>query len=201
MSMTATVNKSMSMGGLSFNQAKSVTANGIIVHEVSIDPGEAGTLSTRTDADTGVVTVDDSGHSFADTDRVDIYWTGGCRRGMAVSGSPVGAAVTIDGGSGDDLPIQGTSVILIEPTKIEADFLGTDCQAILLYTSKLGQFVFVNSVPTEQFQVELGAAYSYEWAEGNGITNPITGDAIDGIYVSHGDTAAATMRVGILYNN
>ncbi len=200
MSVSATIQKTMNLGGKIFNQSGTVTADSAIVQEVSVSPGDAGTLSTRTDNDTGVVTVDDSGHAFTISDRVDIYWTGGCRRGMAVT-NVSGADVSIDGGAGDNLPTQSTEVTLIEPTLLDIVFSGTNCKAILLHTTKLGQFVFVSSGPTEQYQVELAANKSREWEDANGVDNPITGDSITGVYVSHGDTVAATMKVGVLYNN
>lgn len=200
MSVAASIQKTMTLGGVRFPQTDAPTGDGFIVHDVSIDPGDTGSLITRTDANTGVVTVDDSGHAIIQTDRVDVYWSGGCRRGMEVT-NVSGALVTIDGGSGDDLPIQGTTLTVIEPTLLDVVVLGTNVNAILMYTDKLGQFTFVDSVPTEHYHVELGEGCSREWMENDGVTNPITGDSINGVYVSHGDAAAATMRLGILYDN
>jgi len=200
MSLSGVVRKNMSLGGASFNQSSTLTGDGAIVHDVSVDAGEAGDLTTRTDNDTGVVTVDDSGHSFEQDDRVDLYWDGGCRRGMSVTNVSVNA-ISIDGGSGDNLPTQDTDVVLIAPTELDVAVLGTNVQAILLYTEKLGQFSFCATGPTEHWQKELGEGKVFIWETGDGSDNPITGDSIVYVYVSHGDAAAATMRVGVLYNN
>lgn len=200
MSVSLSVTKTNSLGGKTFNESTTVTGDGAIVQELSVAAGSAGTLTTRTDADTGVVTVDDSGHAFAELDRVDLYWTGGARRGMSVSSVSVNG-VTIDGGSGDDLPSQDTVVTLIEPTEVDAVVLGTNVNGIVLYTSQIGQFVFADSGDSEHLAVELTAGKAYSWTEGNGTTNPITGDSIAKVFVSHGGTSSATMRVGVLYDN
>jgi len=200
MTVAASIQKTMNLGGITFNQSSAPTGDGMIVHSVSIAPADAGNLTTRTDDDTGIVTVDDSGHSFVELDRVDVYWSGGCRRGMDV-GTVSGSTVAIDGGSGDNLPVEDTEVTIMEPIAFDVSLLGTNAVAILLATAKLGQFTFCASDDTEHFQKELGEGDSYEWHSGNGTTNPITGDQIDIVYVSHGDTAAVTMKVGVLYDN
>lgn len=201
MSVLGSIAYTMSLGGVVFNQATAPSADSMIVQKVTVPAAKAGDLTTRTDADTGVVTVDDSGHSFIDTDRVDLYWDGGCRRGMAVSGVPSGAAVTIDGGNGDDLPVQDTAVTMIEPLLLDISVLGTNVNAIMLATAKLGQFVFVNVSDAEQYWRKIGAAFAWSWEENNGQVNPITGDQIEGVYLSHGEITAVEMKVGILHDN
>ena len=200
MGIRSTIQKTLSVGGVVFTQSKTPLGDGMIVHNQSIAAGDLGSLSTRTDADTGVVTVDDSGHAFNVGDRVDIYWAGGCRRGMAVT-VVSGALITVDSGDGDDLPSQGVDVTIIEPTLFDIVVLGTNVNAILLGTEKLGQFSFVDSSAAEDFQKEVGAGCVWDWLEDNGETNPITGDSIAGVYVSHGHTAACLMKVGIVYDN
>lgn len=200
MSVSGTITKSISLGGQTFNQSSTPSADAFIVHNESVAAGEEGSLTTRTDADTGVITVDDSGHSFAETDRVDVYWTAGCRRGMSVS-SVTGAAITVDGGSGDDLPAEDSTVTIIEPVLLDLSVLGTRVEAILLSTDTRGQFVFIDDGSLEAYQKELGAGYSFDWIDGNGTTNPITGDQIEGVYISHDGSSAATMKVGILHDN
>ncbi len=65
-----------------------------------------GSLSTRTDDDTGVVTVisdSNDGHGITTASTVDVYWQSGQRIGMSVS-AVTNKAVTVDGGDGDALP-------------------------------------------------------------------------------------------------
>jgi len=201
MSLSASLTKTLTLAGKNFSQSTAPTAEAAICHELSIPAGAAGTLSTRTDADTGVVTVDDSGHAFVDTDRVDIYWANGSRHGMAVSGAPTGNAITIDGGAGDDLPAALSSVTLVEPTLLDLSVLGTLVTAILLATTQLGWFVFADSGGTTHFAQRVGSDMVWDWQDGNGDANPITGDQIDKVWLSHGAAAAKAMKVGILHDN
>lgn len=65
-----------------------------------------GQLTTRTDADTGVITVEsdsDGGHSITTSSKLDVYFQGGQRIGMDVTGV-TNKAITVDAGTGDDLP-------------------------------------------------------------------------------------------------
>lgn len=67
----------------------------------------AGTLTTRTGDDTGAVTFG-AGHGFVTGDLVDLKWAGGERREMSTT--VAGIAVTLDGGTGDTLPVATTAV-------------------------------------------------------------------------------------------
>jgi len=70
-----------------------------------------GILTTRTDANTGVVTA--AGHGLAEGDYADIFWSGGARDHMSVT-AVSGNAVSVDGGTGDDLPAEDTAVLITE---------------------------------------------------------------------------------------
>lgn len=78
-----------------------------------------GSLTTRTDADTGVVTAPNSrglAHGITAAHTVSVWWAGGRRTAMTVS-SVTGTAITVDAGSGDNFPALGTPVdIGIDPT-------------------------------------------------------------------------------------
>jgi hypothetical protein len=200
MSLLTSIRKEHSIGGKSFSESKSISGDAAIVHEEAIAAADPGALTTRTDADTGVVTVDESGHGITDSDEVDVYWDGGCRRGMPVS-SVSGALVTIDGGSGDDLPTQDTVVAIVIPFELDVTVLGTNVKAIVLFTQARGQFVFEDA-GGEELAKELGDAVVWAWHDEDGTDNPITGDSIIVVKVSHDDTTQSrTMRVGILYDN
>lgn len=75
-----------------------------------------GSLTTRTDFNTGVITVTDSDHGIADTDTVFVWWSNGVARSMDVS-TVAGNLITVDAGAGQNLPALGTAVeIGIDPT-------------------------------------------------------------------------------------
>jgi hypothetical protein len=71
-----------------------------------------GTLTTRSDDDTGTLTMDDGGHGIATGAVVTLLWDGGSRGGVAV-GTVAGVSVPIDGGSGDVLPATSTAVRVV----------------------------------------------------------------------------------------
>jgi len=87
--------------------------------------GTAGTLSTRTDDDTGVVTLS-SGHGLQVNDKVTVAWPaspGGIRSLMTVT-DVTGDDVTIDLGTGDVLPAQAAAVTVIKPEDFEDGLAG-----------------------------------------------------------------------------
>ncbi len=63
----------------------------------------ASELTTRTDADTGILTVA-TGHGVTTNDTLDVFWSAGRIHGMTVTGT-TSTTISIDGGSGDDLPV------------------------------------------------------------------------------------------------
>lgn len=68
-----------------------------------------GALTTRTDDDTGVITVVGGNRGLTTSDTVDVYWAAGSRTGMSIT-NVAGADITVDGGSGDVLPSGGSAV-------------------------------------------------------------------------------------------
>ncbi len=71
--------------------------------------GREGPLTTRTDNDTGAVTLS-AGHGFITGDKIDIAWSGGSRKDM--DATVAGNVVSLDGGTGDNLPIESTTLTL-----------------------------------------------------------------------------------------
>lgn len=66
-----------------------------------------GSVDTKTDSDTADLEI--AGHSFVAMDTVDVYWEDGARLGMSVT-EVADDIVSVDGGTGDDLPVDGTSI-------------------------------------------------------------------------------------------
>lgn len=87
-----------------------------------------GTLTTRTDNDTGVITLG-SDHQVVVGDVVNVSWNGGSRTGMAVTNVTNGA-VTVDTGTGTVLPTQGDTTMVIEHFKVVADIYGIQGDAL-----------------------------------------------------------------------
>lgn len=81
----------------------------------------AGTLTTRTDNDTGTLTLS-SGHGVMTGNTVDVFWNdhANSRLGMTV-GTVSGTSVPIDGGTGDNLPAAATAVQVVNQDAVLGD--------------------------------------------------------------------------------
>ena len=197
---TATNSSYISIAGITIQSSQSRTASGQISHEVSLPVGSAGTLSTRTDDDTGVATLS-AGHGLVFGDVVDVYWDGGVRYGMDVTAVD-GNDVTIDLGAGDVLPAQDTALVVTKVVVIDTDFDGDLMEMIAAASTKRGHIAFRDSTPTVLKAVELTANEAWAWATGTEITNPLAGNPVNDIRASNGDaSAAATLKLGVLYDS
>lgn len=200
MSVNAGISKTMSLGSVTFNLSATITNEAVIVHDVLVPKADLGSLSLRTNNTEGTITMDESAHGINTGNRVDLYWATGERRGVTV-GTVSGAQVPISGGNGDNLPSLSTDINVAVCTQLDMVILGTNVNCILLYTQALGQFVFEDAVG-EELYVKRGAGCVYDWYENNGDDNPITGDSIIAVYVSHNDTTGSKiMKVGVGYDN
>lgn len=161
---------------------------------------QTGTLTTRTDDDTGVATLS-TGHGIETADVVDVYWAAGVRYGMDATVAT--NAVTVDGGAGDALPDQDTAVTVVEQIDWEIDFDGDDAQIIGVFyrnpedTGAKAHVDFQDSGDASINEVDL----VHETANGGcsqivnisaGDTNDYTGNQIALAKVSHDSQKAAT---------
>jgi hypothetical protein len=83
-----------------------------------------GELTDREDEDTGTITFEGE-HGIEEGDQVDISWSSGGQNGSRSDMEVTDVdddEVTIDGGTGDDLPEEGTAITVARPRKM------IDCQ-------------------------------------------------------------------------
>lgn len=99
-------------GAVSINRQVRRSGDATVVAQIPLPAALAGTLTTRTDDDTGVVTVA-AGHGITASDTVDVYWTGGRRYGVDVT-AVTSTTISIDIGSGDNLPAASTAVTIVK---------------------------------------------------------------------------------------
>jgi len=199
---TGIISQNAAVGGLSIQSTVSRTASSQIGHETELPAASAGTLSTRTDDNTGIVTLAE-GHGLEIGDVVDVYWgdAGGStyRYGMDVTDVD-GNDVTIDGGAGTNLPAQDTAVTVAEQVTLDTDFDGDLLEMIVASASRRSHVGFRDSVPTVLKEVELPAGEAWAWAADQGIANPLAGNPVNDLKASCGDSAgAATLKIGLLY--
>ena len=161
---------------------------------------QTGTLTTKTDDDTGIATLS-AGHGIETADVVDVYWAAGIRYGMDATVAT--NAVTVDGGAGDALPTQDTAVTVVEQIDWEIDFDGDDAQIIGVFyrnpddTGAKAHVDFQDSGSAQVNEVDL----VHETANGGcgqivnvsgGDTNDYTGNAIALAKVTHDSQQAGT---------
>lgn len=209
MAVSMRVQHAYSVGGKNFSGSLNVESDNLAMVDRSgsnvIAAAKVGQLTARTDNDTGILTMV-GGHGIVDTDRVDVYWTEagvpGCRRGMVADVTV--NAVTVDGGSGDNLPTNLTAVTAMVPIRMDFRFDGNECQGFAAYASAAqAQFVYVDNGNVEKHTViqdELGLPAGWVANDPNGSVNPFAGDTIDGVWLSHGDSVSAKdMRTAVVH--
>jgi hypothetical protein len=188
------------LGDTSFPVTLQITAKSVAIREPTVTPAKAGTLTGRTDNDTGVVTLG-AGHGIVSTNLVDVFWTGGQRRGMTAT--VVGNDVTVDLGVGDNLPVLNTPVTVKLPQdETDLSLTGANVVAIGVYSPVPGFIVFKTGANAVIAAYPITANKKYDfWFNGSGVTNPVTGQTIAKISFSHSDSAAdRTMKAAIASN-
>lgn len=173
-------------------------------YEVVLPVAQDGRLTTRTDDNTGVVTMSDAGHGLETGDKVDVYWDGGLRYRM--SATVAGTAVTLDGGSGDNLPPDETDVVCCVQVEIPTQIDGDAAQLLVVSLEyadsasvSLGHVDFQDVTPAtiDEMDLEANKPLFQDLAADN--ANPITGNKIVVCYASHNDTVnAATLKIATL---
>ena len=215
----ATANKStnITFDGKQFGSAQTSTFDAIIKTQITLPALVAaqtnGTLGTRTDADTGVVTLS-TGHGISTSDVVDVYWSGGVRYGMTATVS--GNDVTVDGGAGDDLPTVAstiTAVVVqtdIDPLEIDGD-AGNFFAVVYENASDTGAKAHIDLQDSGDLtiaEIDLSHASANGGLSNtnvvdieNGDTNTITGNPITHGAASHDSTSAGTLWILFGYDS
>lgn len=209
MAVTLKVQHSYSVGGKNFSGSLNVESDNLAMVDRSggnaMAVAKVGQLTTRTDNNTGVLTMV-GGHGIITADVVDVYWTEagvpGCRRGMDATVAV--NAVTVDLGSGDNLPTNLTAITAMVPIRMDLRFDGNECQGFSAYASAAqAQFVFVDSGDVEKhvvIQDSLALPAGWVANDPNGSVNPFAGDTIDAVFMSHGDSVSVKdMRTAVVH--
>lgn len=187
--------------GQTYTSEVDVTAELAAKFDKSLGAAKTGTLTTRTDNDTGTLTMD-TGHGITTGARLDVYWAGGCRYGMTV-GTVVANSVPIDGGAGDNLSLAATAITAMVPAEEAVGVTGDNVAAIGVKTNTGGRAIVViadGSSATLAASV-VTAGSDYIWTDQDGTTNPLAGDTVAKVFVSHGDSTGTKRVRGILAYN
>lgn len=189
----STLTVSLVVGELTFQQQVTNTSNAELVVSPSVPAAKVGTLTTRTDDNTGTLTMS-SGHGFTDAAVIDLFWTGGSRRGLVV-GTVSTNSVPVDGGSGDVLPANNTAITAMVPTEVPMTFTGDNIEAIGSKCPVSGWVAFLGSDDTVHLahQILPNTGGGRMWAAGQtgGGSNPVAGDTVTKVRFSHDDSTQA----------
>lgn len=192
---TVQVTENFGLGGISFDGNRVLEADEVFSVVTEVPAAVSGVLTTRTDNDTGTLTMDDAGHGITTGARLDLYWTGGARRRMTV-GTVAGLSVPIDLGAGDNLPAATTPIIACVPVERSFPLVNADLIKIAVKGDVECQFTFMEADGTTEdltYHLEpavAGASVIGTWDAAYGAS-PLTGTDIAEVWMSHNDVNAA----------
>ncbi len=171
------------------------TNSGAIALEDTLNTAKAGTLTTRTDNNTGTITLG-SGHGITTGQIVDVFWSGGVQRTVTV-GTVSGTSVPIDGGIGDNLPTATTAVTVCVQKAINLAIDGdnADMVAIVLETvdkslRTAANVQFLDAASDVIAEIDLVANVPQVWDIEGGSANPFTGDPITNLKASQANSTS-----------
>ena len=168
--------------------------------EVPVPAAVAGVLSTRTDANTGQLTVA-TGHGVTTDDTVDLYTAAGVliRRDMDVT-AVGGTTINIDLGSGDDLPSAATAVVVCKQTLFTCLIDGDDIEFIVIgldlpgVNKPFGRAIFEKADDSDVFEA-IFAGRPLSWDVAGGQANDFEAAAVAKCRVSHAHAIAGKFKI------
>lgn len=171
-------------------------AEGGITQEVTLPAAQAGSLTTRTDDNTGTITMSDGAHTIETGDVVDVYWDGGVQYSVSV-GTVSGTSVPIDLGVGDNLPAQDTAVKIVPQKTVNVAIDGDNLVylAISVETNNTAlrenaHIQFLDSGSAEIAELDLVTNEPRDFIFAELASNPFTGNPITSVKVSVDGTDA-----------
>lgn len=193
---TITHAQSISGGGVTIQPlAITRTNSGMIALEDTLNAAKEGDLTTRSDDNTGTLTMD-AGHGFTDGQIIDIYWSGGVQR-SAVIGTVSVNSVPFDSGIGDNLPADETAITAVVQKSINLAIDGdnADIVAVILETvdkslRTAANVQFKDAAADVIAEIDLVTNVPQVWDIEGGSANPFTGDPITNLKASQGNSTS-----------
>jgi hypothetical protein len=195
---TARLSSNMTIGGRNVTGSMTVTDEAVETQEIILPAGIAGTLTTRTDDNTGVVTVA-SGHGITDTDTVMVSWVGGLQRVIDVTATTA-TTISIDLGVGDNLPVATTAVVVSKSVNSTLTVPASGLKAFAIQNRNRVYANVRDGSATSLFAKDLPAEQGYFWMTGGGYSDPTTGTAVGSIQLNNLASTADTIVVATLKN-
>jgi len=177
--------------------------------EIPVPAGNSGTLTTRTDNVSGVLTMADANHGIVNTNVIDIHWTdaSGFRQFCynAVAANVSGNSVEFSGAAGTVLPAQNTAIVAdIEIVVNDIGFDGDNARMFAAQMKdKAGGVQFVDAGGSVLLAAALPADQAFCWWDDGPISNPLTGNAVAKLILSSANAVAGngTFKLAGVYNS
>ena len=166
--------------------------------KIALESGKAGTLTTRTTASSGVITVAE-GHNITDANTVTVFFPGGIVRSMTVS-STTGTTITVTGGDGDDFPAEDSAVVIAKDAVSSFAFAGNDINLLVFHATGQLSVDVVDSLSASELLLNIPAGESWAWIKDFSGTNPLAGKTLATVTLANGSTTSMTATVLRLLN-
>lgn len=194
---TVTHAQSISGGGVTIQTMPVTRTNsGSIALEDTLSAAKSGTLTTRTDNNTGTLTMA-GGHGITDGQIIDIYWSGGVQRTVTV-GTVSTNSVPIDGGIGDNLPIATTAITAVVQKAINLAIDGDNADIIAIVLETVDKTLrtaanvqFLDAAADVIAEIDLVTNVPQVWDIEGGSANPFAGDPITNLKASQASTSTS----------
>jgi hypothetical protein len=196
MAVTASSTRTTTIAGVTITTVVNRSEEEASRLSLDMPAGIAGTITTRTDADTGVLTVS-SGHGITTSDIVSVFWADGTAHNFTVSAT-TSTTITIDAGDGDDLPVVTTAIVVSKQQPFDLLLDGDSLVMMVIKCANRAMVDFRSSAPASLLQYIMAANEGRDWASGLDITNPLAGDTVATVHVANGATTAASVEIGLL---
>lgn len=194
---TVTHAQSISGGGVTIQTMPVTRTNsGSIALEDTLSAAKSGTLTTRTDDNTGTLTMA-NGHGITTGQIIDIYWSGGVQRTVTV-GTVATNEVPIDGGIGDNLPADETAITAVVQKAINLAIDGDNADIIAIVLETVDKTIhtaanvqFLDAAADVIAEIDLVTNVPQVWDIEGGSANPFTGDPITNLKASQASTSTS----------
>jgi len=196
MTVSAVVTVRTQIAGRTVVQTITRTSNQGGVTLFSMPAGKSGTLNTRTDDNTGIVTVA-TGHGITTSDLVSVFWEGGSRYNMTVTAT-TGTTISIDVGSGTNLPVADTALVIAKQLSFPFPLVGNDILALSIKALNRCHVELLDGSSASLARYDMTASEGTDWQSGLGLTNPLAGDTVATIRVANGGTIDDSLEMALL---
>lgn len=172
------------------------TSSGPIALEDTLSAAKSGTLTTRTDNNTGTLTMAAS-HGITTGQIIDIYWSGGVQRSVTV-GTVATNEVPIDSGIGDNLPADETAITAVVQKSINLAIDGDNTKILAVVLETIDKTLrtaanvqFLDAAADVIAEIDLVTNVPQVWDIEGGSANPFTGDPITNLKASQASTSTS----------